>query len=119
MKAAATQHFGLTHVSDEFGQSPCDAYLSLPSLFLSAAHAQFIKCHQSLVRSEGTCFLSCFHRLMSDRNIFPMYNPSPCLFSLPPYSHSGWTLGESMIYTEKGLRRRPRGEKEQQTATTH
>ncbi len=29
LKATATQHFGLNPAGDEFGQSPCGAYLSL------------------------------------------------------------------------------------------
>lgn len=60
-----------------------------PSLSLSPSHAysqEFIKCHQSLVRSEGTCFPSCFHHFMSNRNVFPMSNPPPRPSSLPPFS---------------------------------
>lgn len=40
--------------------------------------------HQSLVWSEETCFLSCFHHFTSDRNVFPLSYPFPlslCLLS--------------------------------------
>lgn len=84
MKAAARQHIGLNHAGDEFGESPRGAYFSLSlssclCLHPTPTHKSSSSPIKALVRSEGTCFLSCFHHFMSDHNVFPMSDLSLCL----------------------------------------
>lgn len=84
---------------------------------------EFIKAHQSAVRSGGTCFLSCFQRFMSNPCLIPLY-ASPPLFLFPaswvspPLSLTAWcfkyqanvwnvqlntsTLGEGIHYLHRG-----------------